>query len=45
MGAVRQTTQSLTVVSVDLEKNLMLVKGAVPGARGGNILVKPAVKG
>jgi len=45
MGAVRQTTQSLTVVSVDLEKNLMLVKGAVPGARGGNVLVKPAVKG
>ena len=45
MGAVRQTTQSLTIVSVDLEKNLMLVKGAVPGARGGNILVKPAVKG
>jgi len=45
MGAVRQTTQSLTVVSVDVEKSLMLVKGAVPGARGGNILVKPAVKG
>ncbi len=45
MGAARQTTQSLTVVSIDLEKNLMLVKGAVPGARGGNILVKPAVKG
>jgi len=45
MGGVRQTTQSLTIVSVDLEKNLMLVKGAVPGARGGNILVKPAVKG
>jgi large subunit ribosomal protein L3 len=45
MGAVRQTTQSLTIVSVDLEKNLMLVKGAVPGARGGNVLVKPAVKG
>jgi len=45
MGAVKQTTQSLTVVKVDLEKNLMMVKGAVPGARGGNILVKPAVKG
>jgi len=28
-----------------LEKNLMMVKGAVPGARGGNVLVKPAVKG
>lgn len=45
MGAVRQTTQSLTVVRIDLEKNLMMVKGAVPGARGGNVLVKPAVKG
>jgi len=45
MGAVKQTTQSLTVVKIDLEKNLMMVKGAVPGARGGNILVKPAVKG
>jgi len=45
MGAVKQTTQSLTVVKIDLEKNLMMVKGAVPGARGGNILVKAAVKG
>ncbi len=45
MGAVKQTTQSLTVVRVDLEKNLLLVKGAVPGARGGNVLVKSAVKG
>lgn len=45
MGAVQQTTQSLTVVSVDAEKNLLLIKGAVPGARGGNILVKSAVKG
>jgi len=45
MGAVQQTTQSLTVVKLDLEKNLLMVKGAVPGARGGNILVKSAVKG
>jgi len=45
MGAVQQTTQNLVVVSVDVEKNLMLVRGAVPGARGGNILVKTAVKG
>ena len=44
MGAVRQTTQNLSVVSVDAEKNLLLVKGAVPGAKGGNILVKSAVK-
>ena len=45
MGAVKQTTQCLTVVKVDTEKNIMLVKGAVPGARGGNVLVKNAVKG
>ena len=45
MGAVKQTTQGLTVVKVDIDKNIMLVKGAVPGARGGNVLVKNAVKG
>ena len=45
MGAVQQTTQNLTVLSVDLDKHLMLVKGAVPGSRGGNVLVKTAVKG
>jgi len=45
MGAVTQTTQGLTVVSVDIEKNLLLVKGAVPGSRGGKVLVKSAVKG
>ncbi len=45
MGSVKQTTQSLTVVGIDVDKNLMLVRGAVPGSRGGNILVKPAVKG
>ena len=45
MGAVKQTTQSLTIVKLDLEKNLLMVKGAVTGARGGNILVKSAVKG
>lgn len=45
MGAVKQTTQNLTVLSVDAEKNLLLIKGAVPGSRGGNILVKTAVKG
>ena len=45
MGSVKQTTQSLTVVRIDLERNLLLVKGAVPGARGGNVLVKSAVKG
>ena len=45
MGAVQQTTQNLTIVSVDSEKHLLLIKGAVPGSRGGSILVKTAVKG
>jgi len=45
LGSVRQTTQNLDVVSVDSEKNLMIVRGAVPGPKGGNVLVKPAVKG
>jgi len=44
MGNVRVTVQSLEVVRVDAERNLLLVKGAVPGASGGNIIVKPAVK-
>ena len=45
MGARRVTTQSLEVVRVDSERNLILVKGAVPGATGGNVVVRPAVKG
>lgn len=45
MGAVQQTTQNLTVVRIDLEKNIMLVKGAVPGTRGSDVLIKTAVKG
>jgi len=44
MGDVRTTTQNLKVVRVDLEKSLLLVQGAVPGATGGNISVKAAVK-
>lgn len=44
MGAVRVTTQTLEVVRVDQENNLLLVKGAVPGAKGGEIIIKPAVK-
>ena len=44
MGDVRTTTQNLTVVRVDLDKNLLLIKGAVPGATGGDISVKAAVK-
>ncbi|MFN3236773.1 MAG: 50S ribosomal protein L3 [Pseudomonadales bacterium] len=44
MGAVQVTTQTLEVVRVDQENNLLLVKGAVPGANGGEIIIKPAVK-
>jgi large subunit ribosomal protein L3 len=44
MGNVRASTQNLEVVRVDAERNLILVKGAVPGARGGDLIVRPAVK-
>ena len=45
MGGERVTVQGLKVHSVDLEKNLILVKGAVPGARGRIVFVRNAVKG
>jgi len=44
MGDERTTVQSLEVVRVDAERKLLLVKGAVPGATGGDVIVKPAVK-
>ena len=44
MGDVNVTTQSLEVVRVDADRNLILVKGAVPGANGGDVVVTPAVK-
>jgi large subunit ribosomal protein L3 len=45
MGAVRQSTQNLEVVKVDAERGLIAIKGAVPGAPGGNVIVRPASKG
>ena len=45
MGGVRQTTQNLTIHAVDAERGLLLVKGAVPGPRGGIVLVRTAAKG
>ncbi|KGM14563.1 50S ribosomal protein L3 [Cellulomonas bogoriensis] len=45
MGHVRQTTQNLTVHAVDAERGLLLVKGAVPGPKGGVVLVRSAAKG
>ena len=44
MGAAQVTVQTLEVVRVDAERNLLLVKGAVPGAPGGDVIVRPAVK-
>ena len=44
MGNVRRTTQNIEVVRVDADRNLLLVKGSVPGARGGDVIVRPAVK-
>ncbi len=45
MGNERQTTQNLTVHAIDAEKGLLLVKGAVPGPKGGVVVVKTASKG
>lgn len=44
MGAERVTVQNLEVVRVDVENNLLLIKGAVPGATGGDVIISPAVK-
>lgn len=44
MGVVRRTTENLKVVEVDLERNLLLIRGAVPGAEGGQVIVRPSVK-
>ena len=44
MGAVRQSTQNLVVVRVDAERGLIAVKGAVPGAPGGDVIVRPTSK-
>jgi large subunit ribosomal protein L3 len=44
MGSERVTTQNLEIVRVDTERNLLLIKGAVPGAPGGDVIVRAAVK-
>jgi large subunit ribosomal protein L3 len=44
MGNVRRTAQNLTVVKVDAERNLLLIRGAVPGAKGGDVIVRPGKK-
>ena len=45
MGAVRRTIQNLEVIRVDAEKNLILIKGAIPGPKKGLVVVKKAIKG
>lgn len=44
MGDVQRSIQNLEVVRVDVERNLLLVRGAVPGAAGGDVIVRPSVK-
>ncbi len=44
MGNVRRTAQNLEVIRVDSERNLLLIKGSVPGHSGGSVLVRPSVK-
>ena len=44
MGNVRRTAQNLEVVRVDADRNLLLIKGAVPGHKGGRVIVRPSVK-
>lgn len=44
LGDVRRTTQNLEIVRIDESRQLLMVKGAVPGARGGQVIVRPAVK-
>ena len=44
MGVVRRTTENLKVIEIDAERNLLLISGAVPGAEGGQVIVRPSVK-
>lgn len=44
MGSEKVCTQNLEVVRVDADRNLLLVKGPVPGARGGDVIITPAIK-
>ena len=44
LGDVQRTTQNLVIARVDAERQLLLVRGAIPGAKGGEVIVRPAVK-
>jgi large subunit ribosomal protein L3 len=45
LGDARVTTQNLEIVRVDADRNLLLIKGAVPGPAGGDVYIRPAIKG
>ncbi len=44
MGAVQQTTQNLKIVRIDSERNLVLIRGPVPGSKSSKVVIRPAVK-
>jgi large subunit ribosomal protein L3 len=44
LGAKQRTTQNLEVVRIDAARNLILIKGAIPGSKGSDVEIKPAVK-
>ena len=44
LGNVRCTTQKLEIVRVDVDRNLLLIKGSVPGSKGGDVIIRSAVK-
>jgi large subunit ribosomal protein L3 len=44
LGNANRTTQNLVIVRVDAERGLLLVRGAVPGSKGRDVIVRPAVK-
>jgi large subunit ribosomal protein L3 len=44
LGDAKVTTQNLEIVRVDVERNLLLIKGSIPGSKGGDVVVRPAVK-
>lgn len=44
LGDVKRTTQNLEVVRIDENRQLLMIKGAVPGSRGGQVIIRPAVK-
>jgi large subunit ribosomal protein L3 len=44
MGVVRRTTENLKVIEIDAARNLLLISGSVPGAEGGEVIVRPSVK-